>query len=568
MIPRMAVLAVAAALLLSNVPSAEPAPAPAPAAPKDPLRVNLENALKHLKDLPKPQKSEDLPVFEQTANAAIMQIAGLGDKAPETLLEMATENVRAVPAHVLVKVLQTQPKRSGEWIERIGACMQPGGKGKSYRSLEDVLLDGEYWCFVLNDLKDPAAIKYLAPLLQFRSGPVGKVILELSEKQGSLDAIEKYLKDEKSDPKQRAEFVIMLSYSSRPDLAVPVLRNALKDKDLEVRQEAVQALGFLGLDGQEAPDEFKWFLNDEDPKLRRWTARSCVALGLFDHTPHLIPLLKDENESLREEARELLTAMVGQDFGGSVEDWNRWWNQVGSQFPARLRKCLSDRPTCAMPQDKINLMKALVDIVMLRDRQIEATANGWILDAESEVRIQACKVFMAMPPRMPSLKGLSLLVELLRDENATVVQAAHMALLKHSPSALPAEYAVWKDWLLRRNAPPDAMKMMSMAMWGFRPKELPLNVQPEALDVVAAMPSKPMPRRTVNAPSAEAVAAAKSAAEAPPAAEAEATYIPWGPLSAIAIGLAVIAALAGAVYSFQKRLQRERESARKLGRAR
>ncbi|MCW8131032.1 MAG: hypothetical protein KIS92_11840, partial [Planctomycetota bacterium] len=202
---RTAAAVAVAVLALGWGEAGEKAPAP-DAGKKDPLRAKIEELLKPLLARPKPKNGADLLAAEQEGQAAAIQVAGLGEQAPAMLLEMAAENVHAVPGQVLARVLATQPKKSGEWIAKIGACMKPGGKGAAYRSLEDVLMDGEYWCFVLHELQDPAAIAHLAPLLQFRSGPVGKVILELSEKKGSLDAIEQYLKDEDSDPRQRAEF--------------------------------------------------------------------------------------------------------------------------------------------------------------------------------------------------------------------------------------------------------------------------------------------------------------------------------------------------------------------------
>ncbi|HEV3263491.1 MAG TPA: HEAT repeat domain-containing protein [Gemmataceae bacterium] len=111
--------------------------------------------------------------------------------------------------------------------------------------------------------------------------------------------------------------------------AVPVLREALKDKSPYVRGIAVSALGELKAAG--AYKDIVAITKDKQFRdntcIRDCPAHlACYALGALGEkkaVPVLIDLLQDKD--VKESARQALEVLTKQKFGHDADKWTTWW---------------------------------------------------------------------------------------------------------------------------------------------------------------------------------------------------------------------------------------------------
>ncbi|MFQ5795664.1 MAG: HEAT repeat domain-containing protein [Candidatus Bipolaricaulia bacterium] len=90
--------------------------------------------------------------------------------------------------------------------------------------------------------------------------------------------------------------------------AVPTLIKVLQDKDVDVRQEAAEALGKIGPDARDAVPALVEALRDEDWSVRQFSAWALRKIGP-DAVPALIEALEDEDERVRDNATRVLQVL-------------------------------------------------------------------------------------------------------------------------------------------------------------------------------------------------------------------------------------------------------------------
>jgi hypothetical protein len=83
-------------------------------------------------------------------------------------------------------------------------------------------------------------------------------------------------------------------------------------------------------------------LATQDPHwaVRLFALGQARTLGLPDIPPVMIPLLLDEEQSIREEALRLLEVHTGQKLGTGFRPWYQWAKAQGMkvEYPERLRE--------------------------------------------------------------------------------------------------------------------------------------------------------------------------------------------------------------------------------------
>lgn len=140
----------------------------------------------------------------------------------------------------------------------------------------------------------------------FRKDDVDKMA-----RRGDLRGLLKALRG--SDPVVQAQASLLLGSIGRP--AVPVLIEALKDGDRDVRTAAAAALISIGPEARFAVGTLVRALRDEDYFVR-WN--SVVALGEIgdkEAVPALMETLTDENIDVRKAAADALEKI----------EWEKWY---------------------------------------------------------------------------------------------------------------------------------------------------------------------------------------------------------------------------------------------------
>jgi HEAT repeat protein len=103
------------------------------------------------------------------------------------------------------------------------------------------------------------------------------------------------------DPKVRLRAVQHLGLGPFNKAAVPTLRKALKDNDRDVRLAAVEALGEIGNEAEEAVDDIRDLFKTEDFKTCSLLCRTLGHLGP-NAIPGLMAALKHQDREVRETA--------------------------------------------------------------------------------------------------------------------------------------------------------------------------------------------------------------------------------------------------------------------------
>ena len=135
----------------------------------------------------------------------------------------------------------------------------------------------------------------------------------LAKKADDADVKELLANLKKPDPDDRrkaAEAICELCKDGDADFGgvIPMLIDALKDKDAIVRGEIAESLGFIGPDAKAAIPAVRALLKDPIPEVR---SKAAFALGGFGEdakaaVPDLVKLFKDKDERVRAEAAEVL----------------------------------------------------------------------------------------------------------------------------------------------------------------------------------------------------------------------------------------------------------------------
>lgn len=243
-----------------------------------------------------------------------------------------------------------------------------------------------------------------------------KALHELkTENDYLLASIEPLLKD--ADPRVRRNAVSVLHRCGSP--ALEPLIAALKDKDLKVRQQAIQAVATIPGDPKLLQPALTEALTDEDAFVR---GRATAALGRIAGVravPQLQQALMDKDDEVRLEAVEALLTL-------------------NPNFPPVLTSLL---PAL---QDKSAKVRRVVVAGLAR---FHAAAIPHLIQAlkddDDEVWKQAKNTLIAI--EVPDKAIFPPLVKALKDENSGVRQGACLALQRFKAEAVPYLVQALKD---------------------------------------------------------------------------------------------------------------------------
>lgn len=119
------------------------------------------------------------------------------------------------------------------------------------------------------------------------------------------------------DPVVQARAALLLGSIGKP--AVPVLIEALKDDDRDVRTSAAGALISIGPDAKSAVSTLVRALKDEDHFVR-WNAAAALGeIGDKSAAYALAELLEDEEAEVRKTALSALRKMIGEGEGAGLQ---------------------------------------------------------------------------------------------------------------------------------------------------------------------------------------------------------------------------------------------------------
>lgn len=164
-----------------------------------------------------------------------------------------------------------------------------------------------------------------------------------------------------SEGARRNTAVAMGSFPGLLPRTKPLLIKLLEDRKASVRAGAVRALGELHPEDAYMP--LAKMAGDKDPVVRVETALALWNYKRDEALSHLITLMRDpvwavrlaairamhnvrdkrmvpalidqlgrEGGRLREDIRDLLVAVTGQDYGINLDRWTDWWNRYGGKF--------------------------------------------------------------------------------------------------------------------------------------------------------------------------------------------------------------------------------------------
>lgn len=320
----------------------------------------------------------------------------------------------------------------------------------------------------LKALKHPdASVRYQAAILLANLGPTAKFAVAdlretLKDANGyvrvkaaeALWKIEKTpatvllpvlleaLKDKDAQLRAAAAPVIGM-LGSKAKTAVPALIQALKDKDERVRGEAVSALGEIGPPAKEAAPALLSLVQDDFSFVEPLVVSALGNMGP-GVVPALLKGLDDASVARRRAAAEALTLLGPQarealpgllralaDKDASVRSQSaRALGSLGDEAGtavARLKECLQDRDTAV----RVSVALALWQITAKADHLDVLTAA--LADALRYVRIDALQALGAIGPAAKDTSGA--VRPLLADKESQVRQAAAQALGKIGPAS-------------------------------------------------------------------------------------------------------------------------------------
>ncbi|WP_372366674.1 HEAT repeat domain-containing protein [Candidatus Uabimicrobium sp. HlEnr_7] len=143
----------------------------------------------------------------------------------------------------------------------------------------------------------PLAVKYLIPLLKDEDPMARYYAVKILGKIGkkAMPSLIILLKDKDTMTRYYAEEIL----GKIGERAVPSLILLLRDKD--IRESAIRALGEVGEKGYMAVEHLIPFLKDENETIRIFAIRALGKIGKKAHlaVEHLIPLLEDKNIYIR-----------------------------------------------------------------------------------------------------------------------------------------------------------------------------------------------------------------------------------------------------------------------------
>jgi len=126
-----------------------------------------------------------------------------------------------------------------------------------------------------------------------------------------------------------------LAASSSDDAWTFVLRQAKSGSRVELRVIAIGSLTKRPKDEQALEILLK-SIGHSAPEMRRAALRSLTKFRAKAMIPALIERIGRETEQpLRRDSLELLVRLTGLDMGFVVEDWKKWWNEMGDTFKLR-----------------------------------------------------------------------------------------------------------------------------------------------------------------------------------------------------------------------------------------
>lgn len=100
--------------------------------------------------------------------------------------------------------------------------------------------------------------------------------------------------------------------------AIPKLTGSFQDKARQALAERLKRMSDKTL---------KEYLKDEDPVLRRGAIGGIARKEAKDLLKDLVPLLKDSESDVAEEAYDALCKLTGQDFGKAADKWQKFLNK-------------------------------------------------------------------------------------------------------------------------------------------------------------------------------------------------------------------------------------------------
>ena len=130
----------------------------------------------------------------------------------------------------------------------------------------------------------------------------------------------------------------------RDPVALEFLLNAARDSESEVRVKALE--GLASFPGKESEKTSQTALKDSDLEVREQALSTLGKIGTGDSVPEIVEVLRqpDANPAkinggvpttLHEEAGRALACITKQDFGSSAAAWEEWWKQNSGTFDMR-----------------------------------------------------------------------------------------------------------------------------------------------------------------------------------------------------------------------------------------
>ncbi len=129
------------------------------------------------------------------------------------------------------------------------------------------------------------------------------------------------------------------------------LRSALRDKDPQVREAVLAALGRAGAREKDVLDALAAALDDPRWTVRLAAARRLAVLGVPESVDLLVARLAKEDGRLRRDLSEILRALTGQRFGVEPEGWSHWWKDNREAYASGAKALAAPVPGAPPPAE-------------------------------------------------------------------------------------------------------------------------------------------------------------------------------------------------------------------------
>jgi HEAT repeat protein len=138
-----------------------------------------------------------------------------------------------------------------------------------------------------------------------------------------------------NDPHPDVRKAVFASLSHAGQAALDLVDNLLAHQDIYIRWRVARMLGNMSYHGKPISIEdnplaflvikkLQKALEDPAPEVRFTAVSSYRVLKRIEGAPMVIPLLKDPDMGIQEEAEYCLMTLTGQDFGGDQSKWREW----------------------------------------------------------------------------------------------------------------------------------------------------------------------------------------------------------------------------------------------------